>query len=343
MNNKTRIIVIWLLTGAVLVAAMVIIGGITRLTQSGLSMVDWKLFMGMIPPMNEAQWIDTFANYQQYPEYQLINSTMTLDEFKGIFFWEWLHRFIGRVIGLVFFFPFVYFTIKGWVKGKLIWQLLGLFILGGFQGFLGWFMVKSGLVDMPHVSHYRLAIHLVAALTTYVYIIWITFQLVYAKKTGQPNKNLHKWNLWLLLVLFIQIVYGAFVAGLKAGLIYPTYPKMGDHWIAPIIGQSLQDEGVISLTNLGASVQFIHRIIAIIVVVFVLIIWQKSKQHTITRKQKLAVNYLLIAVTVQFLLGVFTLLYQVPVILGVTHQFGALILLTSVIYSVYWFGRKPIT
>jgi len=323
-----------------MVATMVIIGGITRLTNSGLSMVDWKLFMGMIPPLNEQQWLDTFSNYQQYPEYQLINHQMTLEVFKEIFFWEWLHRFIGRTIGIVFIIPFLYFIIKKWLSPKLIKQSLVLFALGGLQGFLGWFMVKSGLKDMPHVSHYRLAIHLVAALTTYAYILWVIFGLVIKPSKQHAAKQLQTWNVGLLIVLVLQIIYGAFVAGLKAGKLFPSFPKMGNHWIAPAVGNFIDDQGITTLFSKAVSVQFVHRYLAYFVVLFALILWLKSRKENLDSSQKTAIYYILIAIAFQFILGIFTLIYQVPVILGVSHQFGALILLSTVLYSL--FLLKPI-
>ncbi len=328
-----------MLIGAAMVAGMVIIGGITRLTQSGLSMVEWKLFMGMIPPLNEHQWTETFAKYQQYPEYQLINHQMTLEEFKSIFFWEWLHRFIGRTIGIVFLLPFLYFLIKEWLTPKLLKQTLFLFFLGGLQGFLGWFMVKSGLKDLPHVSHFRLAIHLIAALTTYAYILWVVFGLTIKKQAQKNTKNIFNWNIGLLVVLVLQIIFGAFVAGLKAGKLFPTFPKMGDHWIAPAVGDFIDQQGISTLFNQAVSVQFIHRYLAYFVILFASILWWKSRKTKLNTQQKKAIVYILLAVGLQFILGVFTLLYRVPVVLGVVHQFGALILLSSTIYSLYL--QKP--
>lgn len=230
MNYKCdRSIIIWLVFVCLMIFAMVIIGGITRLTDSGLSMVEWKPLMGAIPPLTEAEWLRVFDLYKQYPEYQKVNSGMELSEFKFIFFWEYFHRLFGRLIGVVFFIPYVYFLFKKKIEKKLNKKLFIAFILGGLQGLMGWYMVKSGLIDRPDVSHFRLAAHFGLALTIIGYIFWIIL--------GQINFSNQKliyypklfWSLAILLVILsVQIIYGAFVAGLDAGLAYNTFPTMGD-------------------------------------------------------------------------------------------------------------------
>ena len=215
MKRDNKKVIYWLFTGCVLIFIMVVVGGITRLTHSGLSIPDYKLISGTIPPINDQQWEEAFELYKQYPEYQKLNSNITLTEFKGIFFWEWLHRVIGRVLGLVFIIPFLYFLITRQLDKPTIKKTIILLILGGFQGFLGWYMVKSGLVDRPDVSHYRLAAHLTTAFVTFAFTLWIALDLIFPiKKTiNKTYRNLIRIG---LAILFIQIIYGAFVAGLDA-------------------------------------------------------------------------------------------------------------------------------
>ncbi|MCL4163044.1 UNVERIFIED_CONTAM: hypothetical protein GTU68_039795, partial [Idotea baltica] len=204
---------------------MVIVGGITRLTHSGLSISNYKLISGTIPPMNEVEWNAAFDLYKQYPEYQKLNTHFTLEEFKDIYFWEWIHRVIGRFIGLVFILPFLYFLIRKQLSKSTIKKSVILLILGGFQGFLGWYMVKSGLVDRPDVSHYRLAAHLTTAFLTFAYTFWVALDLMFPNKRV-VDKKLRNFIRLGLVVLIIQIIYGAFVAGLDAGWIHNHWPLM---------------------------------------------------------------------------------------------------------------------
>ena len=224
-DNKK--VIYWLLTGCVLIFIMVVVGGITRLTHSGLSISNYKLISGTIPPMNEVEWQEAFELYKQYPEYQKINNRFTLEEFKDIYFWEWIHRVIGRFIGLVFFIPFVYFLLKKQLSKATVKKCLLLLFLGGFQGFLGWYMVKSGLVDRPDVSHYRLAMHLTTAFITFAFTLWVALDLWFPKKK-EINRSFRNLIRIGLLLLLVQIVWGAFVAGLDAGWIHNHWPLMSD-------------------------------------------------------------------------------------------------------------------
>lgn len=337
-DNSHKSVVIWLLIGCVLIFSMVVIGGITRLTESGLSMVDWKLFMGMVPPLNEQDWIETFNQYKAFPEYKEVNFMFTLKEFKSIFFWEYLHRMIGRLLGVVFIIPFVYFLVSKKIKGKLLIQCIIILGMGAFQGFLGWWMVKSGLVDNPDVSHYRLAVHLIAAFLTFAYTFSVALSLIY-KGVDPPYVPFYKrWLPILLLVVIIQIIYGAFVAGLNAGFIMNTWPKMGATWFP---------ESIIAIKPLyinfidGISgVQFIHRYLAYIVVGLVLFLLLKSSKFQLNKIQRTSLIAILIVVFFQFLLGIFTLLYGVPVWLGVTHQIGAFFLLGTIVYAMSSFRKN---
>lgn len=336
-DNSHKSVIIWLLTGCAIIFLMVVIGGITRLTESGLSMVDWKLFMGMVPPLNEQEWITTFNQYKQFPEYQEVNFMFTLEEFKSIFFWEYLHRLIGRLLGLIFILPFVYFLITKKITGKLVKQCLIILGMGAFQGFLGWWMVKSGLVDNPDVSHYRLAVHLIAAFLTFAYTFWVALTLMY-KDVERPNVPFMRKCIAVLFVLtVVQIVYGAFVAGLNAGFVMNTYPKMGDSWFPESI-TAMQPLWVNFIDGIG-GVQFVHRTLAHIVVGLVLFILLKSSQFQLNKLQTNGLIGMLVIVFVQFLLGIFTLLYAVPVWLGMTHQVGAFFLLATIVYAMNSFRR----
>ena len=338
MKRDNKKVIYWLFTGCFLIFIMVVVGGITRLTHSGLSIPDYKLISGTIPPINEQQWEEAFELYKQYPEYQKLNSNITLTEFKSIFFWEWLHRFIGRVLGLVFIIPFLYFLITRQLDKSTIKKTIILLILGGFQGFLGWYMVKSGLVDRPDVSHYRLAAHLTTAFVTFAFTLWIALDLIYPiKKTiNKTFRNLIRIG---LAILFIQIIYGAFVAGLDAGFIHNHWPMMSE-------GKFMHETVLIEKTPVyknfiegRSGVQFIHRILAFFVVVSIAIIYIKGKKIAISKHQLNGLNSLLILVGVQSLLGVLTILLQVPLWLGIAHQIGAFFLLSSMIFTLHRFSK----
>lgn len=317
---------------------MVVIGGITRLTHSGLSISNYKLISGTIPPMNDVEWQNAFELYQQYPEYQKLNTHFTLEDFKDIYFWEWLHRVIGRLIGLVFFLPFLYFLITKQLTKPTIKKSIILLALGGFQGFLGWYMVKSGLVDNPDVSHYRLAAHLTTAFVTFAYTFWVALDIMFPNKKSfyKPFRNFLRFGLALLL---LQIIYGAFVAGLDAGFIHNHWPMMSE-------GKFMHETVYIEQNPLyknfiegKSGVQFVHRILAYIVTIYIFIIWYKSKKMNLTIHQSKGINVLLIMVGIQFILGVFTILLQVPVWLGVAHQIGAFVLLSAMTFTLHRFSK----
>ena len=337
MQKQTnKPVIIWLLSGCLLIFLMVVIGGITRLTNSGLSMVDWKLIMGAIPPLNEEAWLLVFEQYKQFPEYQKVNTHFTLNEFKSIFFWEYLHRLIGRLIGLVFIIPFVYFIVKKKLSKKLIQQCLILLSMGALQGFIGWWMVKSGLVNNPDVSHYRLAVHLITAFLTFAYTFWVALSLLYPKADG-THQHLRTIAGVVFALTLLQIIYGAFVAGLNGGLVMNTWPKMGANWVDDSV-TAMQPLWVNFVEGIG-GVQFVHRYLAYLVVASILFLWYKAKRVPLKSLQKLGVNLLLIAVLIQFTLGVFTLIYAVPVWMGVAHQLGAFFLLTSIVLVMSSFRK----
>ena len=338
MKKDNKIVMYWLLTGCALIFIMVIVGGITRLTHSGLSISNYKLISGTIPPLNDTEWQAAFELYKQYPEYQKLNYHFTLEDFKQIYFWEWLHRVIGRLIGLVFFIPFLYFLIKRQLTTSTLKKALVLMVLGAFQGFLGWYMVKSGLVDRPDVSHYRLAAHLTTAFITFAYTFWVALDLIYPEKK-QIQKGFRNLIRWGLAILMLQIIYGAFVAGLDAGFIHNHWPMMSEGKFMHETVYIEQEPLYKNFIEGKSGVQFVHRILAYVVVFFVLLIWMKSKKLKLNRLQSNGIQALLILVGIQFILGVLTILMQVPVWLGVAHQAGAFLLLSAMIFTLHRFSK----
>ena len=329
-TTQKRIVTYWLYLGLFLVGLMIIIGGITRLTHSGLSMVEWKLIGGTIPPLNETQWQETFTKYQQFPEYKKINTGMSLSQFKAIFFWEYLHRLFGRLIGLTFIIPFLIFWIKKWLSNTQKKQLIVLLGLGALQGFLGWFMVKSGLVDIPAVSHYRLAIHLITSFGLMCYIYWLTLSFNNIKR--QSNQIINRLSKWLIGVLVIQIIYGAFVAGLKAGYLLPLEGGI----FKSIFGYSVRTASDFSLLNNGFDIQAFHRLFAWVVFAISIIIYNKSKNTNLKTTGMLVFGL----VITQISLGIVTLLLRIQIHVATSHQFIAILLLLAVIRLTYLSSEK---
>ena len=336
MKKENKSVLIWLLSGCVLIFLMVLVGGITRLTNSGLSMTDWHLVTDTFPPLSETKWQEAFDEYKQFPEYKKINihNDFTLSDYKYIYFWEWFHRLIGRVIGIVFIIPFIYFLIRKKLDKSTIKKSIILLGLGSLQGFFGWFMVRSGLIDNPDVSHFRLALHLTTAFITFAYTFWVALDLIYPEKVKIEN-SLRTIARFALALLLLQIIYGGFVAGLNAGLIHNHWPLMSD-------GQFIHESVFLEQKNLFLSfiegksgVQFIHRTLAYIVVASIVFLYIKSKKFTLSKAQTNGINLLLVLVFVQFALGVFTLLYGVPVWLGIAHQISAFFLLSAMTFTLH--------
>ena len=326
---------IWYWSGAVLVFLILIIGGITRLTGSGLSMTDWKPIMGAIPPITETQWEDVFEQYKQFPEYQQVNRGMSLSEFQFIFFWEYMHRMAGRLIGLVFIIPFGWFVIKKKMDTTQIKKASVLLLLGLSQGLMGWYMVQSGLIDVPRVSPYRLAAHLSLAFIIFGCCVWFALDLKSTRKTLVKGvSELRKW-LWLfLIILSLQVIWGAFVAGLHAGHIYNTFPKMHQFWIPPELW--LIEPFAFNFFENMVTVQWIHRVLATILGVMAIAMWVRSYQLNTSFKTKMWVLSLFTVVLIQYLIGVFTLVYHVPIWLGVLHQAMAMVLFGVVIGALHF-------
>jgi cytochrome c oxidase assembly protein subunit 15 len=337
-TNKS--VIYWLLSGCVLLFIMVTVGGITRLTNSGLSMTDWHLINDTFPPMSEEKWVEAFEEYKKYPEYQLINKhkDFQLDDYKFIFFWEWFHRFIGRIIGVVFIIPFVYFLIKKQLDKETIKKCFILLGMGAFQGFLGWFMVASGLKDMPDVSHFRLAIHLTFAFITFAYTLWVALDLIYPERK-LPILELRKIARIALVILIIQIIYGGFVAGLSAGLIHNHWPLMSDGQFFHESIRLEQSNLLLSFTEGKSGVQFIHRTFAYVVVGMIVFLFMKSRKFVLDKTQDNGIKTLFVFVFIQFILGVFTLLFHVPLWLGLAHQIMAFFLLTAMTFTLHRFSK----
>ena len=339
-SDNDRAITRWLQLCLVLIFAMVILGGVTRLTGSGLSMVTWHP-AGMLPPLGSAQWQAEFELYQQFPEYQKINREMTLDGFKSIFWFEYSHRMLGRLIGLVFLLPFIYFTLRKMIRPGLTPRLIVMFLLGGFQGLLGWYMVKSGLVSNPHVSQYRLSAHLLSAILIYGFILWTIFNLAcqsgYQRLAESTAAGWRKASAGLLVLLLITIVSGGFVAGLKAGLIYNTFPLMGGSLIPEGIG-ALSPWYLNPLENM-VTVQFGHRWLAMGTGILLLVWYIRGRAGFEDARLQRSFKLVGMMVIVQLLLGIATLLLQVPVLLGALHQAGALLLFSALLYNAHALSR----
>jgi cytochrome c oxidase assembly protein subunit 15 len=336
VSIRPRAVANWLLAVAGLVFVMIVVGGITRLTESGLSITRWDPVTGTIPPLNEADWQAAFDLYRDSPQYQQVNRGMTMDDFKFIYFWEYIHRLLGRVIGLAFALPLLWFAWKRAIPKGYGWKLGTLFVLGGLQGAIGWWMVASGLVDQPEVSHVRLAVHLLMALTIFGALIWVAMDLRTLARTpvGRPAR-FSLTAIWALSLLAIQMLFGAYVAGLEAGYAFNTWPLMGDElypqaapWMEPF-ARNFVDNPIL--------VQFVHRWMAFVAGgVIALLAWQAYR-----RGHKAAGATLLSAVTLQIVLGIATILSGVQLWLGVAHQGMAALLLAALMVAAHRIGERP--
>jgi cytochrome c oxidase assembly protein subunit 15 len=325
-SNKS--IALWLIFSAFLVLMMIVIGGITRLTDSGLSIVEWKPIAGILPPLTLSDWESLFAKYQTSPEFIKLHPLMNLDEFKSIFWWEYIHRVLGRVIGIVFLLPFLYFLMRKKITKSLMPHLLIMFILGGLQGYMGWYMVKSGLVDDPYVSPIRLMLHLGLALIIYGYMIVIAIKIlkpdIVIDKVS--TKKLRIKTHIMLMLIGLTILSGALVAGLDAGLVYNTFPLMEGQWIPH--DYTVQSPFYVNLFRNMAAVQFNHRFLAILTFCFVIFFWVKSLNLILPKSLKMLSHLLMFVALLQVALGILTLLLVVPLTLAILHQLNAIVLFT---------------
>ncbi|KAI8144370.1 COX15/CtaA family [Fennellomyces sp. T-0311] len=361
----------WLYFNAGLVYAIVVVGGLTRLTESGLSITEWNVISGMKPPRSEKDWEEEFEKYKQFPEYKILNRHMTLDEFKNIFYWEWSHRMIGRFIGASFILPGLYFASRGHMTRRVAKQTFGITCMLGFQGFMGWYMVKSGLNQalmeepgaVPRVSQYRLTAHLATAFMIYGSTIFVaadilrqnkiangTYPKEVAKMLNNPALTRFRRCAHIMgSIIFLTAMTGGLVAGLDAGLIYNEFPYMGEGFVPP--KSELWSDHYVKPNDNGkwrnllenpTTVQFDHRTMAESTAVLTTALWAYSRKLPLPKNVRLAVNTMMGAVVVQVTLGITTLIYMVPIELAAAHQAGALALLTSNFWLIHALRKVPL-
>lgn len=332
--GTTGAVAVWLAVCCAMVFVMVVLGGVTRLTESGLSITEWKPLLGWIPPVTADAWQQAFEKYQASPEYQQINAGMTLAQFKAIFWIEYAHRLWGRLIGLVFALPFAAFALTGRIEKRLIPQFAAIFVLGALQGGLGWFMVKSGLIDRPSVSPVRLAAHLLLAFAIYGYMVWILLGLLYkGRRQAQPRAaaRLAPAAIGLCALVLVTVAAGALTAGLDAGFAFNTFPLMAGYWVPPgVLGmEPWYDNFVQNIT----TVQFTHRVMAITTLAAVIAFWFAARRSRVAGQAKAAADTMAVAALIQVSLGIATLVLVVPVPLAAAHQAGALALFTAALWT----------
>jgi len=326
----------WLVAVSVLVFAMIVVGGITRLTESGLSITRWDVVTGTLPPLGEAQWQAEFEAYRATPQYQQVNRGMTLEDFKSIYFWEYVHRLLGRVIGLAFALPLAFFGWRRAVPEGQKWRLAALLVLGGLQGAIGWWMVASGLVDRPEVSHIRLAVHLLMALAIFGLLIWVALDMRrLAHMRDAAPVRMPTLAIWTLCLLFLQFLFGAYVAGLEAGYAFNTWPKMGEEWFPS--GTPMVSPFLANFADNPVVVQFVHRWLAFVVAgvaaALALAAWSAGA--------RLAATALLAALLIQIQLGVLTLISGVEIHVAAAHQAMAALLLGAIVLAAHRIGGRP--
>jgi cytochrome c oxidase assembly protein subunit 15 len=340
-QRSSRPVAAWLLIGIVMLVIQVLLGGITRLTGSGLSITEWKPIMGALPPMNDQQWNDAFDKYKQIAQYKYLNSSFTLSDFKSIFFWEWFHRLWARLIGVAFLIPFIIFLIQKRFKQEMIKPMIILFLLGALQGLVGWIMVMSGLNEENlYVGHYRLAVHFILALGLICYTLWFALELLVPQNEHVTNPSLRKFTIWLIAILTLQLIYGAFMAGLKAATYAPTWPDINGNFL-PRGGSP--SSGILKLFDNPIVVHFIHRNLAYLITILIFSWFFRSKKINTPLFKK--TTWLPLALVVlQLILGIFTVINSPDPKalrwLGVTHQFIAMCLLLSLIFELYLLQHK---
>ena len=328
-----RVVGWWLVLVALMIGAMVVIGGLTRLTGSGLSITEWDPILGAIPPLSTPDWMAAFHKYQHIPQYIHEHQGMTLDQFKGIYWWEWTHRLLGRTIGVVFLVPFLFFVWRGWITRAQVPRMIVLFALGGLQGFVGWWMVESGLETRVSVSQYRLAIHLGVALILFAAILWTAFEYLRGARSGKGRKNGVRLPYIFPALVYVQMLLGALVAGLHAGLIYNTWPSM-DGRFAPENPFFSQPPWINFFENAGLA-QFDHRIGAYIVAIAAIVVFVSAMRARLTGPALTSAYVILTVTFAQIALGIVTLLSQAPILLSALHQTTALLLLSAALWHAF--------
>jgi heme a synthase len=325
----------WLFCLCGLLFCMIVIGGITRLTRSGLSIVEWQPIMGALPPLSEAEWISLFEKYKRTPEYRQVNFGMALTEFQRIFWWEYIHRLLGRLIGIGYLLPYLGFLLSRRLDRTSAVRLGFVFLLGAAQGVMGWYMVMSGLVDDPRVSHLRLTAHLGLAFAIFAAMFWIALDMLAPRASRVPaaHGGLAPASLALVVLVFLMVLTGGLVAGIRAGYAYNTFPLMNGHWIPPEI--FLIEPWHLNFFNNMATVQFDHRLIAWILMFTVPAVWIATWRKSPSGASRLAAHCLLAALALQVALGIATLLLRVPVVLGVAHQGGAVLVFACALWLAH--------
>jgi cytochrome c oxidase assembly protein subunit 15 len=347
-DKRNSIIANWLLIGVGMLIVQVLLGGITRLTGSGLSITEWDPIMGAIPPLNHSQWEKAFDGYQQIAQYKYLNNHFTLGDFKFIFFWEWFHRLWARLMGLVFLFPFIYFLWKGYFKKWMVVPLIMLFVLGGLQGLIGWIMVSTGLNDQNlYVTHFSLAIHFIAAMILTGYTLVFALSIIVPQQQRIKNASLRNFAWVILIVLVVQLIYGSFMAGLKAAMTAPTWPTINGSFVPA--GIFTKDFIQNALHN-PIAIQFIHRTLAYIIFILILIWWVKARKEKSSPVFNKAKNWLLVLVLTQVALGILTVVNSTSIVAGKfgvfeilaeCHQLTGMLLLLCLLSVVYIIRQPP--
>src|SRR5260221_2848496 len=327
-----RAVAAWLLVCCAFVFAIVVVGGITRLTHSGLSIVEWQPIVGALPPLDEAGWQETFGKYKQTPQYRLVNPGMSLDGFKSIFWWEYIHRLLGRLIGAAFLLPLLWFALRGRIARALAWKFAAIFGLGALQGALGWYMVQSGLVDNPRVSQFRLTAHLGIAFLIYAAMLWIVFDLLFTR-AGPVSRRLRRFAFALAALIFVMVLSGGLVAGTRAGHAYNTFLLMNGRFVPQEI--FALEPWYLNFSNNISTVQFDHRLIACPLAYLLPWCCLHVGSEVVPRRARLAADLLLGALALQIALGIATLLLAVPVPLAAAHQAGALLVFSAALFSAH--------
>ena len=331
--HQKKDIFLWLLSSCILLILLIWVGGLTRLTGSGLSITEWEIFSGILPPLNQNKWNEYFDLYKQIPEYKKINYGMSLSEFKFIFWWEYIHRVLARFLVLFYIIPFVYFFLKNKIRKNEIYFFLLIFIFFLLQGFMGWYMVKSGLVSDTDVSHYRLAAHLSLAIIIYCMIFWSL--LNYKKKIFLNYKIATFLILFLIILILVQIIWGAFTSGLNAGLLYQTWPLMNEQFIA----NDVNIKNIISIESISnpSYVQFLHRLLAYFIILYSFSIYFfYFRRINVTKPFKL----IFFAICIQVVLGIFTLISNLNIYLASLHQIGSILLISCTIYTLFYVNKQ---
>jgi len=336
-RRAERAVAAWLLACCLLVFAMIVVGGVTRLTHSGLSITEWQPIVGTLPPLTDHDWQVAFDKYRATPEYRQVNKGMSLEAFQGIFWWEYFHRLLGRLIGVAFLVPFVWFAAKRMVPAGYTWQLAGIFALGGLQGAMGWYMVKSGLVDDPRVSQFRLTAHLGLAFVILGAMLWVALSLLHPRREAAATRgarSARRWSFGIVALVLLMVLTGGFVAGIRAGFAYNTFPLMNGAWIPPEI-LMLEPAWTNFFWNM-ATVQFDHRVGAWLLFFLVPVLWWKLRTADgVPARAEKGGNALLAVLAIQLALGIATLLLVVPLSLAVLHQAGAAVVFALAVYVAH--------